>query len=86
MFFHAAGGREGLVDTAVRTSQSGYMQRRLINALQDLYVEYDGTVRNVEGNLVQILYGEDGIDPMKGIHEKAVDVDRVIERVIGWRR
>ena len=44
-FFHAIGGREGLVDTAVRTSQSGYLQRRMINALQDLKVAYDGTVR-----------------------------------------
>jgi DNA-directed RNA polymerase subunit A' len=55
MFFHAAGGREGLVDTAVRTSQSGYMQRRLINALQDLYVEYDLSVRSIEGSMVQMI-------------------------------
>ena len=85
MFFHAAGGREGLVDTAVRTSQSGYMQRRLINALQDLRVEYDGTVRTTYGGMVQFIYGEDGIDPMKSDHGKAVDVDRIIERVVGWR-
>ena len=85
VFFHAAGGREGLVDTAVRTSQSGYMQRRLINALQDLRVEYDGTVRLPDGTLVQIKYGEDGVDPMKSAHGKAVNIDRVIERVIGWR-
>ena len=85
MFFHAAGGREGLVDTAVRTSQSGYMQRRLINALQDLRVEYDGTVRTTYGGMIQFLYGEDGIDPMKSDHGKAVDVDRIIERVVGWR-
>ena len=85
MFFHAAGGREGLVDTAVRTSQSGYMQRRLINALQDLYVEYDLSVRSIEGSMVQMIYGEDGIDPMKGIHEKSVDIDRLIERVAGHR-
>ncbi len=85
MFFHAAGGREGLVDTAVRTSQSGYMQRRLINALQDLYVEYDGTVRSADGSIVQFLYGEDGVDPMKAAHQKAVNVERIIERVAGWR-
>ena len=85
LFFHAAGGREGLVDTAVRTSQSGYMQRRLINALQDLRVEYDGTVRSAYGGIVQFIYGEDGVDPMKSDHGKAVDVDRVIERVVGWR-
>ncbi len=85
MFFHAAGGREGLVDTAVRTSQSGYMQRRLINALQDLYVEYDGTVRSADGSIVQFLYGEDGVDPMKAAHQKAVNVERIVERVAGWR-
>ena len=85
VFFHAAGGREGLVDTAVRTSQSGYMQRRLINALQDLRVEYDGTVRTPQGEILQFVYGEDGVDPMKSAHGKAVDIDREIERVIGWR-
>ena len=85
MFFHAAAGREGLVDTAVRTSQSGYMQRRLINALQDLRVEYDGTVRMPTGEIVQFRYGEDGVDPMWSDHGKAVKVERVIEKVIGWR-
>ena len=85
VFFHAAGGREGLVDTAVRTSQSGYMQRRLVNALQDLRVEYDGTVRTAYGELVQLTFGEDGVDPMKSAHGKAVNIDREIERVIGWR-
>jgi len=64
-FFHSMGGREGLVDTAIRTGRSGYMQRRLINALQDLSVSPDGTVRGDDGVIVQFLYGEDGIDPMK---------------------
>jgi len=85
MFFHAAAGREGLIDTAVRTSQSGYMQRRLINALQDLRVEYDGTVRTTSGELVQLVYGEDGVDPMRSDHGKAVNVNRVIEKVVGWK-
>ncbi|RLG86666.1 MAG: DNA-directed RNA polymerase subunit A' [Thermoprotei archaeon] len=85
MFFHAAGGREGLVDTAVRTSQSGYMQRRLINALLDLYVDYDNTVRAADRSIVQFVYGEDGVDPMKSSHGKAVNIERAIERVIGWR-
>ena len=83
MFFHAAGGREGLVDTAVRTSQSGYMQRRLINALQDLKVEYDGTVRLPSGAIVQFRYGEDGADPARTDHGKAVNIDRIIQKVIG---
>ncbi len=82
-FFHAAGGREGLVDTAVRTSQSGYLQRRMINALQDLKVEYDGTVREqTSGVLVQYRYGEDGIDPTKSYRGKAVDVKRILKEVI----
>ncbi|MGC9133727.1 DNA-directed RNA polymerase subunit A' [Caldisphaera sp.] len=80
VFFHAAGGREGLVDTAVKTSQSGYMQRRLINALQDLYVAYDGTVRDSVENIVQLKYGEDGVDPMLTYHGKAVNIDRIIEK------
>jgi len=83
MFFHAAGGREGLVDTAVRTSQSGYMQRRLINALQDLRVEYDGTVRTPLGNIVQFRYGDDGIDPAKSDHGKAVNIEKILEKVLG---
>jgi len=85
LFFHAAAGREGLTDTAVRTSQSGYMQRRLINALQDLRVEYDGSVRMPTGEIVQFIYGEDGVDPTKSDHGKSVNAERVIRKVIGWR-
>ncbi|MEN3035494.1 MAG: DNA-directed RNA polymerase subunit A' [Candidatus Methanosuratincola sp.] len=81
-FFHAMGGREGLVDTAVRTSQSGYMQRRLINALQDVRVEYDLTVRGTDGSIIQFKYGEDGVDPAKSDHGKAVNVEKIIERVV----
>ena len=64
-FFHSMGGREGLVDTAIRTGRSGYMQRRLINALQDMSVHSDKTVRGDDGIIVQFMYGEDGIDPMQ---------------------
>jgi DNA-directed RNA polymerase subunit A' len=80
-FFHAMGGREGLVDTAVRTQQSGYMQRRLINALEHLRLEYDGTVRTSSGDIIQFKYGEDGVDPAKSDHGKAVNVSRVIEQI-----
>lgn len=86
VFFHAAAGREGLVDTAVRTSQSGYMQRRLVNALSDLRVEYDGTIRTLYGEMIQALYGGDGVHPMYSAHGKTVDVDRILERVVGWKR
>ena len=78
-FFHAMGGREGLVDTAVRTQQSGYMQRRLINALEHIRLEYDGTVRDPHGHIVQFLYGEDGIDVSKSDHGEAFNINRLIE-------
>eukprot|EP00698_Gefionella_okellyi_P018051 TRINITY_DN5380_c0_g1_i1.p1 TRINITY_DN5380_c0_g1~~TRINITY_DN5380_c0_g1_i1.p1 ORF type:complete len:1783 (+),score=341.44 TRINITY_DN5380_c0_g1_i1:59-5407(+) len=61
-FFHAMGGREGLIDTAVKTSETGYIQRRLIKAMEDVMVRYDNTVRNSLGDVVQFLYGEDGMD------------------------
>jgi DNA-directed RNA polymerase subunit A' len=80
-FFHAMGGREGLVDTAVRTQQSGYMQRRLINALEHIRLEYDGTVRDSAGDIIQFMYGEDGVDPAKSDHGKAVNVSRLIEQI-----
>ncbi len=81
-FFHAMGGREGLVDTAVRTSKSGYLQRRLINALQELEAQYDGTVRNAQDDIVQFEYGEDGVDPMKMPKEDTLDVDAIVDRVL----
>lgn len=81
-FFHAMGGREGLVDTAVRTAQSGYMQRRLINALQDIRVEHDGTVRDDHENIVQFEYGEDSVDPARSDKGDAVNIDHIIENVV----
>ena len=84
-FFHSMGGREGLVDTAVRTSRSGYMQRRLINALEDLRVKYDGTVRNTANTVVQFTYGEDSIDPTKSKFGNAIDIDRLIEDAKGGK-
>jgi len=80
-FFHAMGGREGLVDTAVRTQQSGYMQRRLINALEHIRLEYDETVRDSAGDIIQFKYGEDGVDPAKSDHGKAVNVSRLIDQI-----
>ena len=61
-FFHAMGGREGLIDTAVKTAETGYIQRRLVKAMEDVMVKYDGTVRNAGGEVLQFLYGEDGMD------------------------
>ncbi len=61
-FFGAITGRDGLMDTALRTPKSGYLYRRLVSALQDLKVEYDGTVRDASENIIQFLYGGDGKD------------------------
>ncbi|TPX36693.1 DNA-directed RNA polymerase [Synchytrium microbalum] len=69
-FFHAMGGREGLIDTAVKTAETGYIQRRLVKALEDVMVKYDGTVRNAQGDVVQFCYGEDGMDGGKVERQK----------------
>ena len=65
MFFHAMAGRIGLIDTAVKTSQTGYAQRRIIKSMEDILVTYNGTVRNHMGKVVQFSYGEDGFDSTK---------------------
>jgi len=65
LFFHAMGGRVGLIDTAVKTSTTGYIQRRLIKGLEDLMVNYDMTIRTNKNKIVQFSYGDDGIDTTK---------------------
>ena len=60
-YFHAMGGREGLIDTAVKTAETGYIQRRLVKAMEDVMVRYDHTVRNSLGEIVQFIYGEDAM-------------------------
>ncbi|MCQ2976587.1 MAG: DNA-directed RNA polymerase subunit A' [archaeon] len=80
-FFHAMGGREGLVDTAIRTAQSGYMQRRLVNALEDLQVKPSGLVTNNNGQVIQRLFGEDGLDPAKSDFGKVADLDKLIDEI-----
>ena len=62
LFFGAMTGRDGLMDVALRTPKSGYLFRRLANALQDLVIAYDGTVRDASNNIVQYVYGLDGVD------------------------
>jgi DNA-directed RNA polymerase subunit A' len=83
-FFHAMGGRVGLVDTAVRTSKSGYLQRRLINALSELEAQYDGTVRDTSDTIVQFEFGEDGTSPVKvaSSDDNDIDVEQIADRVI----
>ncbi|XP_072037718.1 LOW QUALITY PROTEIN: DNA-directed RNA polymerase III subunit RPC1-like [Amphiura filiformis] len=81
-FFHTMAGREGLVDTAVKTAETGYMQRRLVKSLEDLCSHYDNTVRNSMGDIVQFVYGSDGLDPaaMEG-KDKPVDLNRVLNHI-----
>jgi DNA-directed RNA polymerase subunit A' len=81
-FFGAMTGRDALMDTALRTPKSGYLYRRLSNAMQDLKVEYDGTVRDASGKIVQFLYGEDGLDVSK-TKGGVVDVKKIVEQVVG---
>ncbi|WIV68574.1 DNA-directed RNA polymerase subunit A' [Natrialbaceae archaeon AArc-T1-2] len=83
-FFHAMGGREGLVDTAVRTSKSGYLQRRLINALSELETQYDGTVRDTSDTIVQFEFGEDGTSPVKvsSSEDGDIDVEQIADRIL----
>lgn len=64
-FFHCMAGREGLIDTAVKTSRSGYLQRTLVKNMESLIVQYDYTVRENDGSIVQFMYGEDSLDPAK---------------------
>ena len=64
-FFHAMGGREGLIDTACKTSETGYIQRRMMKGMEDIQTRYDGTVRNSANNVIEFLYGEDGMDPVR---------------------
>ncbi|XP_048486238.1 DNA-directed RNA polymerase III subunit RPC1 [Plutella xylostella] len=81
-FFHTMGGREGLVDTAVKTAETGYLQRRLVKSLEDLVLHYDMTVRNATGEVVEFKYGSDGLDPtyMEG-KDRPVDLARVLQDI-----
>lgn len=69
-FFHAMAGREGLINTNVVTRETGYIQRRLVRALDDIGVSYDGTVRNSAGQIIQFVYGEDGFDATRLEHQE----------------
>ena len=80
-FFGAMTGRDSLMDTALRTPKSGYLYRRLANAMQDLKVDYDGTVRDASNRIIQFAYGEDGIDVSKS-EKGSINVKRIIKSVV----
>ena len=79
-FFHSMTGRDSLMDTALRTPKSGYLYRRLANALQDMRIEYDNTVRDASGVIVQFSYGDDGLDISKTEGGK-INVQRIVREV-----
>ena len=81
LFFHAMGGRVGLIDTAVKTSTTGYIQRRLIKGLEDLMVNYDMTIRNNKNKIVQFSYGEDNFDNVKSENQNLALVDMNIQEI-----
>ncbi len=81
-FFDAMNSREGLMDKSLKTRHSGYLERRLIGALKDLKVEYDGTVRDASNKIIQFIAGEDGLDPAK-IQRGGIDVGRIAENLFG---
>lgn len=81
LFFMAMTGRDSLMDTALRTPKSGYLYRRLANALQDLKVEYDDSVRDASGKIVQFAYGEDGIDVSRSEGGK-INVRKIVDSVL----
>lgn len=81
LFFHAMGGRVGIIDTAVKTSQTGYIQRRLVKGLEDIKMEYDMTVRNNKNKIIQYSYGDDGFDPVKVENQQLPLVSMSLEEI-----
>jgi DNA-directed RNA polymerase beta' subunit len=81
LFFHAMGGRVGLIDTAVKTSTTGYIQRRLIKGLEDLMVNYDMTIRTNKNKIVQFSYGEDSMDTIKVENQELPIVEMSIQDI-----
>ena len=84
-YFHAMSGREGISDTAMGTATSGYMQRRIVKLTEDIKVQYDGTVRDIPGNIYQVAYGDTGIDPSctvkVGGSQEVCDVSRMVAKL-----
>ena len=83
-FFHAMSGREGLIDTAVKTADTGYIQRQLIKAMEDIVVQHDGSVRDANMNVVQFHYGEDGVNATK-IESQALPLAKLTEQDVRTR-
>ena len=84
LFFHAMGGRIGLIDTAVKTSQTGYISRRLIKSLEDLMVNYDMTIRNNKFKIIEFNYGDDNFDTLKVESQTLPFIDMTTEEIYNY--
>jgi DNA-directed RNA polymerase II subunit RPB1 len=88
-FFHAMSGREGLIDTAVKTSETGYIQRRLMKAMEDIKVHYDMTVRNERDQIIQFIYGDDGFDATR-IEKQKIEIlkynNKIFSNKYKWKK
>ena len=84
-YFHSMAGRDGCIDTAMNTSTSGYIQRRIVKLTEDLKIQYDGTVRDNIGSILQLSYGGSNIDPKEMIKVNGklqfVDVKSMIQKL-----
>ena len=84
-YFHAMSGREGISDTAMGTATSGYMQRRIVKLMEDIKVQYDGTIRDVPGNIFQLSYGDYGLDPTCTVkvnnEQQPCDISRIVDKL-----
>lgn len=84
-WFHAATGRDGITATAMKTAFTGYVQRKMIKSMEDVQVRYDGTVRWENNNIIQFLYGDDGLDPSEtviiGGKNRICDVSRIVDKL-----
>ena len=84
-WFHAVTGREGVTDTAMKTAQSGYIQRRMVKVGEDVAIKYDGTVRNATESIIQFNYGNNGLDPAKTVivdgKPQICDIGRLADRI-----
>ena len=84
LYFHAMGGREGLIDTAVKTAETGYISRRLMKALEDIMVKYDGSVRSSREHVIQFLYGEDGVSG-EFVEDMTIDLMKMDDQTLDRR-
>lgn len=84
-WFHSTSGREGISDTAMKTANSGYTQRKMVKVMEDVQVRYDGTVRNSSGSIIQWAYSEDGLDRTNTVvaddRSKLMDISRIADKL-----